>query len=281
MAAAVLLDGDALATRLRREMAEAASRLGPRLVTVLVGEDPASLAYIGRKHQDCAELGIEASLLRLPTSITEAELLAEIAQLNTDPAVDGFFVQFPLPQGLSEARIAAAIAPGKDIDGLHPENLGRLLTGAPGLPPCTPMAVLTLLRRYGIELAGKSVALVGRGRLVGAPLAVMLAAKGVDATVTQLHSRSGNLSPSLRAADVIISAAGAPGLIRAGDVKPGATVVGVGISYAAGQMVSDIAEDVALVAGHVTPLHGSVGALTRAMLLQNLLTAAEARRADG
>lgn len=274
-----LMDGEVLAAGLRRQMAARRHELGPvSMVSVLVGEDAASLAYLGRKHQDCAEIGVAARLLRLPASCTEAELLAVVQSLNADPAVDGFFVQFPLPPGLSEARVAAAIAPEKDIDGLHPVNLGRLLAGLPGLRPCTPMAVLTLLRGHDVALAGRRVAVIGRGALVGRPLAVLLAAPGVDAVVTQLHRSAGDWRAVTRAADVVISAAGVPGLLRAADLRPGAAVVGVGISYdAAGRMVSDLDPDVASVAGHVTPPDGRVGPLTRAMLLQNLLQAAAAR----
>lgn len=273
--AAVLLDGDALAATLRRDMAAAVGRLPrpPRMATVLVGDDPASRAYIGRKHADCAELGIAADLVALPADTTPAALLDTVARLNADPAVDGFFVQFPLPGGHDARAVAAAIAPDKDIDGLAPENLGRMIAGLPGLRPCTPAAILALLHGYDVPLAGRDVVVVGRGPLVGRPLALMLSARGVDATVTLAHSGTPDLPALTRRADVVIAAAGQPGLIRADMIRPGAAVVGVGISYVGGQMVSDLAADVAGVAGHVTPPHGSVGALTRAMLLANLIDA--------
>ena len=278
--APVLLDGDALAARLRRDMTEAARRLRPRMVTVLVGDDPVSRAYISRKHQDCVELGIAAEILELPATISEADLLFEIRRLNADDVVDGFFVQFPLPPPLSEARVAAAISPAKDIDGLHPENLGRMLTGQAGLRPCTPTAVLELLSAHNVAIAGRVVALIGRGPLVGAPLAVLLAARG--ATLLHLNRATPDLAAFTAQADVVISAAGEPGLVTGAMIKPAAAVVGVGISYdAQGNMISDIAADVAEVAGFVTPPHGSVGPLTRAMLLRNLLCAAERARLGG
>lgn len=272
---AVRLDGDALAATLRRGMAAEVARLPrpPRMATVLVGDNPASRSYIARKHADCAELGIRADPVALPADTPAADLLATVARLNADPAVDGFFVQFPLPAGHDELAVAAAIAPGKDIDGLHPVNLGRLVTGQPGLRPCTPAAVLALLQGYDVPLAGRHVVIVGRGLLVGRPLALMLSARGVDATVTLAHSATPDLAALTRRADVVIAAASRPDLIRADMIRPGAAAVGVGISHVDGRMVSDLAADVAQVAGHVTPPHGSVGALTRTMLLRNLIDA--------
>lgn len=272
---ALCLDGDALAATLRRDMAATVARLPrpPRMATVLVGDNPASRSYIARKHADCAELGIRADLVALPADTPAADLLATVARLNADPAVDGFFVQFPLPAGHDERAVAAAIAPDKDIDGLHPVNLGRMVAAMPGPLPCTPAAVLALLHGYDVPLAGRHVVIVGRGLLVGRPLALMLSAQGVDATVTLAHSATPDLPALTARADVVIAAAGRPDLIRADMIRPGAAAVGVGISYVDGQMVSDLAADVAQVAGHVTPPHGSVGALTRAMLLRNLIDA--------
>ena len=239
-----------------------------------MGEDPASASYVARKHSDCAKIGIAADDIRLPVTITAPALLAEIARLNADPGVQGFMVQLPLPQGLDAGLMLEAIRPGKDIDGLHPINLGRLLAGRPGMLPCTPNAILALLIAHAIPLAGANIAIIGRGALVGRPLATLLSQRGIDATVTLLHSRSPDIAAVTRRADVIISAAGQPDLVKAGMVMPGAAVVGVGITYVDGAMVSDIAPDVADVAGWATPGHGSVGALTRAMLLRNLLLAA-------
>lgn len=273
---AVLLDGDALAATLRRELAARVAGLvrPPRMAIVLVGEDPASRSYVDRKLADCAQLGLGADLVTQPADVTPADLLATVAALNADARVDGFFVQFPLPGGQDEAAVASAIAPHKDIDGLHPLNLGRLMAGLPGPVPCTAAAVLALLRAHRVPLAGRHVVIVGRGRLVGRPLALMLGARGVDATVTLAHSATPDLARLTRQADMVIAAAGQPDLIRAEMIRPGAAVLGVGISYRDGQMVSDLAADVAGVAGHVTPPHGSVGALTRAMLLRNLITLA-------
>ena len=276
---AILLDGDALAECLRANMQRDAARLTargitPRMATVLVGNDPASASYVARKHIDCAQIGIAVDDIKLPATVTAPELLAEIARLNADPAVHGFMVQLPLPAGLDEGVMLEAVSPAKDIDGLHPLNLGRLLAGRPNLLPCTPNAILALLKAHAIPLAGASIAIIGRGPLVGRPLTMLLSQQGIDATVTLLHSRSRDIAAVTRQADVIICAAGQPNLLTAGMVKPGAAVVGVGISYVEGSMVSDIAPDVAAVAGWITPPHGSVGALTRAMLLANLLLAA-------
>lgn len=279
MGQAILLDGDALAARLRGEMKADAAGLTargiqPKMATLLVGDDPASASYIARKHADCAEIGIAVADIHLPADIGAAELLARIATLNADPSVHGFMVQLPLPAGLDEAAMVQAIHPDKDIDGLHPINLGRLLAGRPGFLPCTPAAILTLLQAYDVKLAGADVAIIGRGNLVGRPLAMLLSQRGIDANVTLLHSRSGDLATATRRADIVISAAGMPNFVNAKMVRPGAAVVGVGISYVDDAMVSDIAPDVAEIAGCVTPPHGSVGPLTRAALLANVLRAA-------
>lgn len=278
---AVCLDGDALAEKLRRQMAARAARLRtlcivPKLATVLVGDNPASTSYIARKHADCKNIGIEALDIRLPDRITPAELLDQVTALNQDASVHGVMVQLPLPVGLDDDAALAAVSPAKDIDGLHPENLGRLLSGSPDLLPCTPHAIWQLLRHHDVPLAGANVVIIGRGPLVGRPLSMLLSMRGIDASVTLLHSASRNIAEVTRAADVVVAALGKPGFITADMVRPGAAVVGVGITYGAdGSMISDVAADVAGVAGHVTPPHGSVGALTRAALMQNLLQIAE------
>lgn len=276
---AILLDGDQLAGRLRGEMKADAAQLiargiQPKMATVLVGDDPASASYVARKHTDCAEIGIAVEDIRLPATITSDELLAAIAALNADPSVHGFMVQLPLPSGLDEAAMLEAVRPDKDIDGLHPINLGRLLAGRPGFLPCTPAAILTLIQAYNIPLAGTEVAIIGRGNLVGRPLAMLLSQRGINATITLLHSRSRDLAAATLRADIVISAAGVPDLITPEMVKPGAAVIGVGITYLNGTVTSDIAPGVADIVGWVTPPHGSVGPLTRAMLLKNLLHAA-------
>ncbi|MCW2393094.1 methylenetetrahydrofolate dehydrogenase (NADP+)/methenyltetrahydrofolate cyclohydrolase [Sphingobium sp. B1D7B] len=277
----VILDGDATAAAWRARIKARADesafvRAGhrPCLVTVLVGDDEASRAYVSRKHQDCEALGFASRQIDLPASISQADLLALIDILNRDAACHGLIVQLPLPAHIDAGAVIEAIGPDKDVDGLHPLNLGRMLAGQPALRPCTPSAILALLREYDVPLAGRRVAIIGRGLLVGRPLAMMLADRDVDAVVTVLHRGMADLTPVLRESDVIIAAAGQPDLVRADMVRPGACVVGVGISYVDGQMVSDIAEDVAQMAGWVTPRHGSVGPMTRAMLMRNLLDAA-------
>ena len=282
MPGAVLLDGDSLARTLRAGLARRAAGLRERgitpcLVTVLVGDDPASAAYVARKQADCRETGIEAREIRLPAGTSEAALAGHLDRLNADPSVHGLLVQLPLPAKLDGAHFLARVDPAKDADGLHPHNLGALLYGAPGVLPCTPAGVLALLHHHAVPLAGRQVVIVGRGALVGRPLAMLLSRRGIDATVTLAHSASGDLATLTQLADIVISAAGQRDLIRADMLRPGAAVVGVGISYGTdGAMRSDIADDVALVAGWVTPPHGSVGALTRAMLLTNLLDLVEA-----
>lgn len=244
----------------------------PCVATLLIGEDAASESYIGRKHADCAALDIASRDVRMPRDATTAEVLAKVAALNADAAVTGFLIQLPLPSHLDARTITEAVDPAKDVDGLHPVNLGRLLAGVDGILSCTPAGILALLRHHDVPLAGRHVAIIGRGALVGRPLAMLLSSPSVDATVTLLHRGSGDLGDVTRTADVVISAAGVPDLVRADMVRRGAAVVGVGISYdTSGAMVSDVAPEVTQVAGWVTPPHGSVGALTRAFLLRNLL----------
>ena len=276
----VLLDGDAFAaihrarTKARADTIGFAPGMRPCLATILVGQDPASLAYVARKHGDCDELGFKSLQIVLPVTATQADVLAQVARLGADPSVHGLLVQFPLPPHIDQWAVQCAIDPAKDVDGLHPLNLGRMIAGRPGLRPCTPQGIVALLRYHGVPLAGARVAIVGRGMLVGRPLATMLADPAIDAVPTLLHRGAGDLAGILRASDVIVSAAGQPDLVRADMVRPGACVVGVGIRYVDGGMVSDIAEDVAAVAGWVTPRHGSIGPMTRAMLMSNLLDAA-------
>lgn len=279
----ILLDGDECAdqlfTKLGKRIAVLVARsCVPKIVTIVVGNDPASMAYVGRKHQTCERLSLASEDIRLPATIDQNELLRIIAEKNVDPLIDGILVQLPLPISIDAMAVGMAIDPAKDVDGLHPVNLGKLLMGSPDLLPCTPAGILHLLRSYQIDLAGRHVALVGRGMLVGRPLAMLLSMKGIDTQVTLLHQRSGALGDALRTADIVISAAGQKDLINASMVKSGATVVGVGITYDSnGQMVSDIAQDVAQVASAVTPRNGSVGALTRAKLIENLIAIASSR----
>lgn len=280
MREAILLDGDNLASEIRARLSDEVAALKARgvmpcLATILVGNNPASQSYVARKHADCQALGIEAREIRLPAESSADVLDRAIAALNHDPAVHGFLVQLPLPDALDDAHFVARINPRKDIDGLHPENLGRLVGGAPFLLPCTPAGILALLRHYDVPLAGRKVVIIGRGTLVGRPLSLLLGMKGVDATVTLAHSQTPDLHRLTPQADIVIAAAGVRDLITADMVRPGAAVVGVGISYDGDAMISDIAADIRAVAGWVTPHHGSVGALTRAMLLTNLVKLAQ------
>lgn len=277
---AEIMDGEILAKirfeEVRTRGAACIARgVTPHLTTILVGEDPQSATYISRKHENCRSLGLSSDDIRLPSSVTEDALLDRIAGLNADPLVHGVMVQLPLPDGFDAARIMDAIAPHKDVDGLHPINLGHLLAGTPKILPCTPAGILDLLTHHNIPLAGQRVTIIGRGALVGRPLAMLLSMPDCDAEVTLVHSQTRDLSRAVKDADVVISAAGQTDLITASMVRAGACVVGVGITYVDGEMVSDIAKDVADVAGHVTPMRGSVGAMTRAHLLLNLIKIAE------
>lgn len=285
---AAVLDGKATAEQIRSELKVEVERLresGIRvgLATVLVGNDPASHSYVNGKHRDCAQIGIDSIRRELPENTSEAELLRVLAQLNADPAVAGYIVQLPLPAHINTQRVLEAISPDKDADGLHPLNLGRLVAKLEADPldplPCTPAGILQLLTRYGIQLAGKHVAVVGRGLTVGRPLGLLLTRRGVDATVTLLHSRSNNVTDSLRNADVIVAAVGIAHFIKPGMVKPGAAVLDVGISrdVATGALLGDVDPAVSEVAGWLAPNPGGVGPMTRALLLKNVV--ALARRA--
>ncbi|MBL8551290.1 MAG: bifunctional 5,10-methylenetetrahydrofolate dehydrogenase/5,10-methenyltetrahydrofolate cyclohydrolase [Hyphomonadaceae bacterium] len=278
---AVLLDGDALAATWRDEIKRDAARLTqagitPGLATILVGGDEASAHYVSRKHQDCAETGILSRDIRLPETVRQDELLGHVRELNAEPTLHGVLVQLPLPAHIDAASIQLAVAPEKDVDGLHPLNLGALVLGQRRLRPCTPSAILGLLQAYRVPLAGRRVAVIGRGLLVGRTLAIMLADPAIDAIPTLLHRGAPDLAAVTRESDAVIAAAGVPDLVRADMLKPGACAVGVGITYRNGEMISDIADDVASVAGFLTPRHGSVGPLTRAMLLRNVIEAAGA-----
>ncbi len=251
----------------------------PALATVLVGDDPASHVYVGGKRRDAGQVGISSVHLELESTASQDEVEAVVGSLNADPEVDGVLVQLPLPAGLDGEAVVERIDPAKDVDGLHPFNLGRLVLGQPGLRPCTPAGVMRILDHYGVELAGARAVIVGRSFLVGRPLTMMLLEKGVDATVSIAHSRSADLAAVTREADVLIVAAGSPRLIGAQHVKPGATVVDVGVSRTDDGLVGDVDfEAVVEVAGALTPVPGGVGPMTRAMLLVNTLNAAVARR---
>jgi methylenetetrahydrofolate dehydrogenase (NADP+) / methenyltetrahydrofolate cyclohydrolase len=275
--AATIMDGKALAERARAEIAEEVAALGRvGLATVLVGDDPASDVYVRGKHRAAGEVGIESRDVRLPATTSIDELLARIAELNADDAVDGLLVQLPLPPGIDEARVIAAISPAKDVDGLHPSNAGRLLAGAPTFVGATPLGVMALLAEYGVELRGARAVVVGRSEIVGKPTALLLLAE--HATVTICHSRTRELAAHVREADVVVAAVGVPGLVRPEMVKPGAAVIDVGITRTEGGLLGDVAPAVSEVAGLLTPVPGGVGPMTVAMLLRNAVLAARYRR---
>ncbi len=277
---ATLMDGKALAARIRAEVArEVAAFPGPiGLATVLVGDDPASEVYIRLKHKATLEVGIEARDLRLPASTSEEELLSLVAELNADDAIDGILVQLPLPDGLDEGRVINAIDPVKDVDGIHPLNAGLLLAGTPAHVPGTPLGVLELLDEYGVELEGADAVVIGRSNIVGKPAALLLLHR--HATVTICHSRTRDLAAETSRADVIVAAVGVPGLVRAEMVKDGAAVIDVGITRTEDGLVGDVAPDVAARAGLLTPVPGGVGPMTIAMLLKSTVRAARYRRKE-
>jgi len=285
---AAILDGAAVAAQIRAELTERVAALRdrgvvPGLGTILVGDDPASAAYVRLKHQDCAEVGIASfGSEALPAATTTEALYALIAGYNADHAVDGFLVQTPLPAHLDEQAALMAVEPAKDVDGLHPVNLGRLAQGAPGAIPCTPNGIVELLVRHGVEIAGRHVVIIGRGLTIGRPLALLLALKrpNANAAVTVVHTGVADLGSYTRQADILVAAAGSPGLVKPGWVKPGAAVVGAGVTMEGKRIVSDVEEGVAEVAGWITPRVGGVGPMTRAMLLKNAVDLAEQRAGE-
>ena len=278
---AQLLDGKATAREIKADLAVRVALLRehgvvPGLGTVLVGDDPGSHAYVAGKHRDCAEVGIESIRVELPADVSGAKVEEVVSQLNSDPACTGFIVQLPLPAGIDTNRVLELVDPVKDADGLHPMNLGRLVIGASGPLPCTPRGIVELLRRYDVPIAGAEVCVVGRGVTVGRPLGLLLTRKSENATVTLCHTGTRDLASHLRRADVIVAAAGVPALVQADMVKPGAAVLDVGTSRTdAGLLVGDTAPEVAEVAGYLAPMPGGVGPMTRAMLLTNVVEAAE------
>ena len=290
---AVRLDGVATASAVKAELTDRISALKaagitPGLGTLLVGSDPGSLSYVAGKHRDCAEVGIESIRVDLPATASEAEVRDAITTLNADPTVTGYIIQLPLPAGLDENAMLELMDPDKDADGLHPTNLGRLVLGVAGeldSPlPCTPAGIVEMLRRYDVPLAGKHVVVVGRGLTVGRPLGLLLTRKGIDATVTLTHSRTVDLESEVRRADIVVAAVGVAGLIQSDWVKPGAAVLDVGITRVVDEQTGkarlrgDVDPGVADVAGYLSPVPGGVGPMTRAMLLVNVVDAAERLR---
>ena len=282
---ATILDGKATAAEIKDELrarvkALAERGITPGLGTVLVGEDPGSHAYVNGKHRDCAEVGIASLRVTLPADATQEQLDAALAELNADPACHGYIVQLPLPGHLDTQRALESIDPDKDADGLHPVNLGRLVLGYDAPLPCTPRGIVELLRRHDVPLRGANVAVVGRGNTVGRPLGLLLTRRSENATVTLCHTGTLDLAAHTRAADVVIVAAGVPGLLTADMVNPGATVVDVGITRVIGddgkgRYTGDVDPEVTEVAGKVVPMPGGVGPMTRAMLLTNVVERAE------
>ena len=276
-----VLDGKTVAQTVKEEVALAVGGLGyrPGLATVLVGDDPASHTYVRGKRRDAEQVGINSIHHELPASTGQEELTALVRSLDEDDEVDGILVQLPLPGDLDGEAIVESIDPVKDVDGLHPFSLGKLMLGQPGLRPCTPSGVMRLLDHYGIETAGRRAVIVGRSFLVGRPLAMLLSERGADSTVSMAHSRTQDLPSVTREADILVAAAGSPGLIGADHVKPGATVIDVGVNRTDEGLVGDVDfEAVVDIAGAITPVPGGVGPMTRAMLLVNTLSAAESRR---
>jgi methylenetetrahydrofolate dehydrogenase (NADP+)/methenyltetrahydrofolate cyclohydrolase len=278
---AVMLDGKATAAAVKADLkvrVDALRERGilPGLGTVLVGDDPGSHAYVGGKHRDCAEVGMASIRVDLPADTTQEQLDEEIRRLNADPSVTGYIVQLPLPKHLDANRVLTLMDPGKDADGLHPTNLGRLVLGEPAPLPCTPRGIVEILRRYDVPINGAEVVVVGRGVTVGRPLGLLLTRKSENATVTLCHTGTKDLAAHLRGADIIVAAAGVPHLVTADLVRPGAAVLDVGITRTDAGLVGDVAPDVTDVAAFVAPMPGGVGPMTRAMLITNVVEAAEA-----
>ena len=279
---AKVLDGKAAAAAIKAELVVRVAALRdrgivPGLGTLLVGDDPGSRWYVNAKHKDCAEVGIESIRRELPATATQAEIEAAVDELNADPACTLYIVQLPLPKGIDENAVIGRIDPAKDADGLHPTNLGWLVLGKEAPLPCTPRGMVELLRRNDVPIAGQHVVIVGRGITVGRPMGLLLTRRSENATVTLCHTGTRDLAAEVRRADIVIAAAGVPGIITADMVKPGAALLDVGVSRdEAGAIVGDLAPDVWDVAGWVAPNPGGVGPMTRAMLLSNVVDFSEA-----
>jgi methylenetetrahydrofolate dehydrogenase (NADP+)/methenyltetrahydrofolate cyclohydrolase len=273
MAQAKVLDGVAAAKVIRHEVSQAVAKLKnkPGLATVLVGEDPGSRSYVNGKHRDCSQVGINSIRIELPQNVSQAELLKEIDDLNRSNECSGFIVQLPLPAHIDTNKVLSAIDPDKDADGLHPTNLGKLVLSQSGVIPCTPRAIVELLRKNEISLSGKEVVIIGRGTTVGRPLSLLLSSKGIDATVTILHSKSSDIRSHTKRADIVIAALGSAHFLTADMVKEGVVAIDVGTTRTSEGLVGDIDPDVVKVASAIAPMPGGVGPMTRAMLLSNLL----------
>ncbi len=280
-----LLDGERVAAGVKMQLAERVARLvatgvTPGLGTILVGDDPSSARYVAMKVAECAEIGVRSFDVHMPASAGQAEIEAVIDRFNADPAVHSILVQLPLPEGVDESAVLMRVRPEKDVDGLHPVNLGRLVMGTPGPLPCTPQGIVELLAAYDVPVEGRHVVVIGRGLTIGRPLALLLAMKRphCNAAVTVVHTGVADFAGLVRGGDVVVSAAGRAGLVTPEMVKPGAAVVGAGTSFEGRRLLSDLADGVAEVAGWITPRLGGVGPMTRAMLLRNAVLAAERTR---
>jgi len=279
---AQLLDGEPVAARIKMELADRAQRLiasgrTPGLGTILVGEDVSSARYVAMKIEECAQIGIRSFDVHLPGDVTQGEIEAVIDRFNEDSNVHSILVQLPLPEGINEQEVLLRVSPEKDVDGLHPTNLGRLVMGSPGPLPCTPSGIVELLASYQVPVEGKHVVIIGRGITIGRPLALLLALRRphCNAAVSVVHTGVEDMQTIVRSADVIVAAAGRAGIVTRDMVKPGAAVVGAGTTFVGRRLLSDVADDVSEVASWVTPRLGGVGPMTRAMLLRNAVVAAE------
>jgi methylenetetrahydrofolate dehydrogenase (NADP+)/methenyltetrahydrofolate cyclohydrolase len=284
-----LIDGKKIASLIKQEIAgEVAGRIEsgrkrPHLAAILVGDNGSSVTYVDNKVKDCSEVGFKSTLIRLSNKISESELIRHIFELNDNPDVDGFIVQLPLPEHISECRIIEAIDPDKDADGFHPVNIGRMVIGLPGYLPATPFGITELLKRYRIETSGKYCVIIGRSNIVGRPLSILLSQKGVDATVTVVHSRTKEIHTYINKADIIVAAMGSPGFVKAEMVKPGAVVIDVGTtrlpsaeSKSGWKLAGDVDfENVAPKCSWITPVPGGVGPMTRVALLRNTMIAVQ------
>jgi methylenetetrahydrofolate dehydrogenase (NADP+)/methenyltetrahydrofolate cyclohydrolase len=275
-----ILDGKATAASIRADLtgrvaALAAAGAAPGLGTVLVGDDPGSQVYVNAKHRDCAQVGITSIRRDLPADASQQQVEDTVSGLNADPACTGYIVQLPLPPHLDAQRVLSLMDPAKDADGLHPVNLGRLVLGQPGPLPCTPNGIVTLLRHYEVPIAGAEVTVIGRGITVGRALGLLLTRRTENATVTQCHTGTKDLAAHTRSADIVVVAAGRPGLVTPAMIRPGAAVLDVGITRTESGLVGDVDPGVAGVASWLAPMPGGVGPMTRAMLLANVVTAAE------
>ena len=282
---AQILDGKTTAAAIKQEMSSRVAALRrrgvvPGLGTVLVGDDPGSHAYVNGKHRDCGEVGIESIRVDLPAAATERDVTRAVDQLNSDPACTGYIVQLPLPSGLDAHAVLERMDPRKDADGLHPLNLGRLVLGAPGPLPCTPRGIVELLRRHEVPIEGAQVCVVGRGVTVGRPLGLLLSRRQENATVVLTHTGTRDVAALTRSSDIVVAAAGVPGMLTADMVRPGATVVDVAITRTDAGLVGDVHHSVRDVAAWIAPMPGGVGPMTRAMLLLNVVEQAECEAAE-